>query len=144
MRSGSRGMTLLELLVVLAIIGLLFAGGAVGLNISRSPRTLGLAAERVAGDLRAAQQRARQERAEYAVTFSVGSGAYEITKGGQRSGERVELPRGVIIADTTWREHRVTFSTYGNPDRTGTVRIQNRAGERAVDVDQYGRITTPP
>ncbi len=40
------------------------------------------------------------------------------------------------------RGHCVTFSTYGNPDRTGAVHVRNRAGERVVRVDELGRITT--
>jgi prepilin-type N-terminal cleavage/methylation domain-containing protein len=144
MRAPDRGFSLIELLVVLAIVSLLVGASAVGFNIARTPRMLGLAAAQIVADLRAAQQRARLERVEYVVTFSVGSGHYGIARVEGGGVQRVKLPRGVVISATTWRAHRVTFSTFGDPHQTGKIHIRNRAGERSVYVDEMGRISTTP
>lgn len=139
-----QGLNLLELVVVFAIVGLLVGGSVAGFNIYRTPRMLDLAASQVAADLRGAQQRARLEREEYLVRFSVGSGRYEISRVGGGPTEQAHLPRGVSVVETTWRGHQVAFSSHGNPVRAGTVRVRSRAGERAVQVDGFGRITTSP
>lgn len=144
MRAPAKGFSLLELIVVIAIVGLLVGSTVTGFNLFRSPRMLGLAAAQIVADLRDTQQRARTERAEYVVMFSPGSGEYGISKIEGGAAQRVRLPRGALIATTTWPEHRVTFSTYGNPDRTGVVRVRNRAGEQIVRVDELGRVTTGP
>jgi prepilin-type N-terminal cleavage/methylation domain-containing protein len=142
MRLAGRGLSLVELVVVMAIVGLLVGTSVAGFNIFRTPRMLDLAAAQIVADLRTAQQRARVGRTEYVVAFSVGSGQYDIASADLGSKQRAQLPRGVMITTTTWRGHRVTFSTYGNPDRTGAVHVRNRAGERVVRVDELGRITS--
>ncbi|MBM3744437.1 MAG: prepilin-type N-terminal cleavage/methylation domain-containing protein [Acidobacteria bacterium] len=144
MNTQVRGLSLIELVVVLAIVSLLVGASLVGFNISRTPQMLSLAASQVAADLRATQQRARLERWEYTAAFSVGSNQYGLARAGGGWAHRVQLPRGVIVVETTWRGNKVTFSTFGNPDHPGVIRVRNRAGERSVHVDAMGRITTTP
>lgn len=139
-----RGLSLIELVVVLAIVSLLAGASLIGFNISRTPQMLALAAAQVAADLRVIQQRARLERWEYTATFSVDSNRYDLTRAGGGWVQRAQLPRGVIFVGTTWRGNRVVFSTFGNPDRPGVIRVRNRTGERSVRVDEMGRTTTAP
>jgi prepilin-type N-terminal cleavage/methylation domain-containing protein len=138
------GFTIIELLVVMALAAALLVVSVTGFNLARSPRLLELGATEMVADLRAVQQRARGERTAYTVTFAIGSGGYTVVRGDGTVSQVGALPSGVSIAATTWPDHRLTFSSYGNPDRAGTIRLRNRSGERSIRIDPMGRFVIGP
>jgi type II secretory pathway pseudopilin PulG len=142
MRPG--GVTIVELVVVMALAAVLLVVSVAGVNLARSPRLLELGAAEMVADLRSVQQRARGERAEYVVTFTPGSGTYTAVRADGAASQVGELPSGVKVVSTTWPGHRFTFSSYGNPDRAGTIRLRNRSGERSVGIDALGRFVIGP
>jgi prepilin-type N-terminal cleavage/methylation domain-containing protein len=137
------GFSLIEIVVVVAIVGVLVTAAVAGFNLSRTPRMLALAAAQVAADLRATQDRARVESATYAITFVVGGREYTIARPDAARVDRLQLPRGTVIASTTWPDHRLEYSGFGVPRATGVVRLQNRSGVREVIVEASGRVATP-
>ena len=164
------GMSMLELVIGLTILGLLIAASIPSLVGYLNLRQLSLADTQVIADLRAAADRARTQHLLVRVTFVGGSGIYIVDTwspalGGDRCdaslvpagqgtwnpAERDRLPPGLTVA-TVPTINPFVFSCLGTPDdpSTGTsilpaesplsVTIGNTAGTQTVAVDMGGRV----
>src|SRR5579862_4078201 len=140
----NRGMSLLEVLVVLAVIAIL-AGFAVLDHQAMRPRLdLRTAARQVVLDLRVARMRAIAENVNHRVVFPTGAGGYQHQRksggGYADDGVVVSLPRGIVIGDCTAPENGISFKPRGNAATFGTVTLRNRTGdEQRVVVDIAGQ-----
>lgn len=164
------GLTLLEAVVGLAIVGVLLAIAANGWSVLTS-RRLTNQARKIASDLRMIEQRARTERTCYRIVFSPTGETYNIQ---QYTGNVIPAPSGggdqcpdawstalafkeeaadtvsrrmpprTDLVSTTFTGNTVTFSPTGNPNG-GTITIEGLSGQqKQIIVDVIGRVRISP
>lgn len=122
-----RGLSLLELLIVLAVFGILAAIGVVALLHYRDTVALKQAAAQVATDLEHARSLAR--RTSVSQEFSAADGAHTYTI----SGQTYTLPPGVTFAEG--QEHISFTAPYGTTSASPkSLELQNRGGKIHVNV----------
>jgi prepilin-type N-terminal cleavage/methylation domain-containing protein len=140
----SRGISLLELLVVLALLSVLAGFAVLNHQAMRPGIDLRLAARQVVMDLRLARVRAVAENVSHRIVFPIGAGAYQHQRKAGASyaddGPAVPLPGGIRIADCNATGSGISFKPRGNAATFGTVILHNRVGEeRRVIVDIAGQ-----
>lgn len=122
------GYTLIELLLVLALI----AGAGfvllVKLPVQQDERNLALASSQLVQEIRDARQAALSERTWYEVRFFYAAGYYRITREGKKVKD-IYLPKGVTITNDP-ADFR--FSAQGTPNVGGTIKL--KAGKFKRDV----------
>lgn len=148
----NRGFSLLELLLVLAIL-VTFAGMAIPRYSDAVFRhQADLAAQRVVTDLRQAQSYAKTTSAACTVSFSVNSEQYELTNvpsfDGQPGDYTVDLLADPYNAKLTSADFdgatQVVFDGWGMPNSGGTVVIGLGSEQRTVTVDgDTGEVAIP-
>lgn len=141
----SRGLSLLELLVALALLAVVAGIGALAYGAMRPGLDLHAAARQVVMDLRSARVRAVAENMTVRVVFSTGASRYQRQqKRGSvyaDDGRPVPLPDGIVIADCTAAGNGIGFKPRGNAATFGAVVLRNRQGaERRVIVDIAGQV----
>lgn len=131
MVTTARGFTLLELMIVVALVGIL-SGVAVTTIKSTMPRNyLGSAARRTMTDLMLARMQAVSTNTAKTATFS--SSGYTI------NGVTTNISSqfgGVTLSSTG----SVTFTNLGTASAPITVTFTGSAGTKYVDVSTAGRI----
>ncbi|WP_334110289.1 prepilin-type N-terminal cleavage/methylation domain-containing protein [Thermodesulfitimonas autotrophica] len=141
-RSRERGFTLVEVLLVVALVGLLFGVAVVSFNRAVAHWEIEAAARLLASDIRTAQQKALAEGTATAVWFYRDAGCYERRNGGAVR-ETVYLPVRVRFTKLTFNEvsgvapavYEVHFTASGSPAQAGSAYLENVTGEhRAVRV----------
>ena len=156
MKASETGLTLMELMVVIAIIAVLSSMAAPNLVSWRRDYKLKGAYENIRADLRLAKARALRERASVSVDFLnsrydifVDNGAGGGTEGDySRSGGEAlvrlrELPAGVSIdlAATTIAGDRTQFDARGRCLVTGTVVVKDLSGQQqSISINPLGHI----
>ncbi|MDR5710143.1 MAG: prepilin-type N-terminal cleavage/methylation domain-containing protein [Armatimonadota bacterium] len=136
MRGPERGLSLLEVLAALAVVAIVLGLALPSWQRSLAMQDLRYGTERLATDLREAQERAKAERKPYTVTLTEGSSTYWMRRSGGGFDHKGEFPRGLVpTADVT-----VTFDAFGKPDATYTIQLRNRAGTGIVRVSRAGGI----
>lgn len=138
-----RGVTLVEILLVVVIAATFAAIGAPRYLSSLHRYRCAAAAERVAADLALAQRTARVKGASQMVTFDLAREAYDLP--GVPHPLRAGAPYAVVVADSPYRAalqaadfegtSAVTFDAWGMPDRGGLVIVRSGDVERTVMVD---------
>lgn len=138
--------TLLELLIALALAGVLIGIAVPALNRPRETWRLQAAARQVVMDLKLARARAIASGTSQRLRFAVPGAAYQHER--QRapgayaaSGPATALPDGVTVADCTAAGDAVSFRPRGHAASFGTITLRNRYDEtRRVVVDIAGRL----
>lgn len=128
----AKGFTIIELIVVMAVIGILAA-----MVIPRMMATGAInareSAELVAADIRKTQDLAMADISSHTITFTSGNNSYVIDQG-TANAQTVTLPTGVTINTTS----TITFSTLGEPDAGATINV----GGISISVSQKtGRVS---
>jgi prepilin-type N-terminal cleavage/methylation domain-containing protein len=172
-RGREAGLSLVELVVVLAIGGLLLALAFNGSSLAANRRLTGMA-RKLAGDMRMVEQRARTERTCYRIAFDPTGDAYSIERyngvvtpaplgGGsqctdstawsstpvvvEEAGDTVSrrMPRGVdLVAAAFGGDSTLVFSPLGNPE-AGTATLQTPSGQqKQVVIEAMGRVRILP
>ncbi len=142
----SRGLTILELLVVTALIGILTAIALPSFGGMRSQWRLNAAARQVVMDLKVARTRAMADVTGHRVRFAVRGATYQpqrqATDGTYADdGAAVGLPEGVGIDACTAAGAAVGFRPRGNASTFGTITLRNDVGAlRRIVVDIVGRM----
>ncbi|MDQ7849672.1 MAG: prepilin-type N-terminal cleavage/methylation domain-containing protein [Armatimonadota bacterium] len=134
-RDRAAGFTFLELIVVLSLVAVLLGLAFSSWRGHVAKQRLRYGIVQVATGLRQAQERAKEARVPYTVTFVEDSSAYTIAGGGFV--ENATMPDGVTAAD----DDLVTFSAFGQPDAAHTITLRNSTGEGTVTVNATGGIT---
>ena len=156
--AGQRGISLMEVLVTLAFVGLLSALPLANLN--RSGLKLADTLDELASNIRLARANAISRSAHYLVTFN--SYSYSVQRLQDQDGDDVwepdaafatqefELPTGITISDGAGAQ--LEFTTRGllaplpdgTPANVVTIRL-NSSGEsqsKAIDVWPSGQVQT--
>jgi len=129
------GYTLIEVIVVLAILAILWGIAAPRYAAAMSRYRAEAAARRIAADLAMARQQAIQTSSSVTVTFSQLTNSYTIP--GITSLDRtsnnytVNLsndPYQVTLTNVPFLLGTVTFNAYGSADQSGTITVQSAAG----------------
>ncbi len=144
MPEGS-GLTLLELLVVLALAGILGGVAVLGHRALRPSLDLSSATRQVVMDLKLARVRAVTEHVNHRIVFAETGGSYQLQRlerdAYADAGVPARLPQDIAISDCTARDRAIGFRPRGNAESFGTVTLRNGTGsERSVIVDIAGQI----
>jgi prepilin-type N-terminal cleavage/methylation domain-containing protein len=122
MRAAQRGMTMLELMIVVPLLAILLGLSFVGVTRFMSQRTLLGWTDVVVNDMRAAQQLGVSRRATVVVTFTAKAGnnpaSYNATVGGATVRSQ-SLPSELNLTAQT-----VQFSSLGVPSTGSAVTVQ--------------------
>jgi prepilin-type N-terminal cleavage/methylation domain-containing protein len=142
--TGEAGFSLIELLVVVAIMTALLAASIPSLRQHTETVNLMKGSEAVSGTLKLARQRAVATSNDVVVVFDSVNGTYYLYEdvdgdgtydvGETRSGT-YDVPRRVTIDDVTFASDKVTFSPSGAASETGSVVLVNtRDLARRIDL----------
>lgn len=139
---AAAGFTVLELTVVVTIMAVLMGLSYSAWRGHTAKERLRYGIVQVSSDLREAQERAKEARVVYTVTFTASSSAYVIARSGGGFIENATLPTGVTVA----ANDVVTYSAFGQPDAAHTITVQNATASGTVSVNATGGISyiTPP
>jgi type IV fimbrial biogenesis protein FimT len=135
------GFTIMELMVTIAIIGLLTAIAIPNMINWRSGTKLQGVVENLRGDLQWAKLAAVKGNVSVEVQFPLEGDKYLVVPGDGPTKER-RLPTGVSIdvADFNGNEY-VRFNNRGLPEDPGTVVINSSGGEgRTINLNRLGLI----
>jgi prepilin-type N-terminal cleavage/methylation domain-containing protein len=172
-RGGEAGFSLVELVVVVAIGGLLLALAFNGSSLTANRRLTGMA-RKIAGDMRMVEQRARTERTCYRIVFDPSGESYSIHRydgtvipaplgGGsqctdstawsstpvvvEEAGDTVSrrMPRPVDLVSAAFGgDATLVFSPLGNPE-AGTATLQTPSGQqKQIVIEAMGRVRILP
>ena len=142
----SRGLTVVEILVALIILGVLAAIAVPNVAALRSRWQLSAAARQIVMDLKVARTRAIADIANHRVRFAVHGSSYQPQRQGTdgsyaNEGTSVALADGIVIDSCTATAAAVGFRPQGNASTFGTVTLRNDAGaQRRIVVDIVGRM----
>jgi len=134
---ASRGFTLFETLVGLALATIVVAMGGIRLTEVLASSRLAAAARTLATTLRLARGRALARGASVEARFDAPGLDYEL-RDGSGTLEVHALPRGVLFAGLPARS-RIVFGALGTAEN-GTVTLVAGARSRSVVVNQRGRV----
>lgn len=155
-RTRRGGLTLVDVTLTIVIIGLLAAVGAPRFAHTLAGLNVEAGAQRIAADLRRAQQQAKTKGAPQSVVFTVANDTYELPgmHGSDRPGQpyQVDLSEppyttslsavnlGASGTDTT-----VVFDMYGRPDYEGSVVVVSGGQQRTLRIDgTTGTVSIDP
>lgn len=133
-RKSDSAFTTIELLCVLAILGLLTAAAVPSFAGWGRERELELAAQSVALDMRRIQQAAITAGVTCEMQFYLANNSYRRLDHAAGETKRIYLPEGIEIYAITFIKsgstYNLTFLRSGAPNRGGTLCIGNKLGDR--------------
>ncbi|HOO41083.1 MAG TPA: prepilin-type N-terminal cleavage/methylation domain-containing protein [Syntrophales bacterium] len=139
-----RGFSLVELMIVIALIGILSSIAIPSWNRYRQNADLKTAARGIAGDVFNMKQRAVSEQTRYRIIFDLANHRYQLIKGSTgndviQTRDLSEYGPGITLTKTTFTNDTVNFFTRGTTD-WGTVSLKNsRESTATVTLNPVGR-----
>lgn len=127
MQVGRSGFSLLELLVVTAMISMICGLGILRLGDSLAEYELSAAALELAADLRWMQQVSVNSPSSaggafYLLTFDKGSGTGYLVTAAAKNKKRVQFPASVQLANNPLK---ISFNSNGNPSNAQTIALKS-------------------
>ncbi|MBZ0266786.1 GspH/FimT family pseudopilin [bacterium] len=142
MRSN-RGLTTVELMIVLAMMGLVLASSWGNFRSILAQRRLSAATNSLATQMRLARERAVAEGNDYIVTFMTGSNAYEVwddegsdaSAGGDDRKFVHNMPSRTSVQNPVFfGSNRVIFRPDGTCNASGAVEVTNGELTRTIAI----------
>lgn len=137
------GFTLLEIIIVLAIISIITIISVTVFKTAQPNLNLRAATREVASDLRYAQQLAVTEQIIYSVNFNKTQGSYTITKAGGQVIKNVQINSQISINSISGLTDDTTasFTPTGAVTLSGTVTLINSAGaSSSIEIKPSGYV----
>ena len=143
-RASATGVTLVEMVIVLMVLGILTAAAAPKFFDSLARYRAEAAANRIAYDLRLARRHAEATSASQSVVFnSPAAHQYEMPgmddpqRGGQTYAVNLagEPFLAIIVSASFNGDATIIFDGYGMPDSGGSVTVQVGTHQKTVTVD---------
>jgi type II secretion system protein H len=139
----ARAFTLVELIMVIAVTGIIAAIAVPRYGNALSQYRVDVAARRIAADLALAQHRAKVAGASRTVTFNVAAASYQLTSIADFKKPAVDytvnLSQSPYAATLTsvdmGGDTSITFNGYGVPDSGGSISVASGSKQRTVTVD---------
>ena len=147
MRQKIRGMTLIEMLVVIGVIGILLA--TLTPSVSRYAKGVSLNGEAkvLTSTLREAQEKTITEQKRYLIRLRPESAppSYDLvalTESGEELQKTFTLRSGeTMTVEETIASNEVIFSPDGGPSASGNITISNGTDSKIVNVSPAGFIS---
>ena len=147
--SSARAFSLIELVVVLAIIAAISSIALVRYSSSLSNYRLNITAAKIRADLEWARTRAQSTSSERQVRFVPDSNGYGIPAEPLRPNsssrylvDLTQSPYGVKLVSATFGSgSSVTFNAFGLPNSAGTVRVSAGSSSRTIRVSAGGALS---
>lgn len=146
---AKRAFTLVELMIVIAIIGIVSAIAAPNFRTYMAERRLSGAARMVMSDLMAARQKAVSMNQRVKVSF-VSNHSYEIWNDADNNKNVADNEGEDVVRDIRPDYYDVTLSSNTNPEfmpngmvlaaTNGTVTLSNTTGSKQVTTSSAGRV----
>lgn len=137
---STRGFSLIELLIVVAIFGIVASMASLTWQRIVANGNLRTAARELAGDIALYRQRAVSESAAYTLTFNVSENNYTVTPGTGIVKSPAVFGSGCAITDTNFSEDVINIQARGLLN-AGKVTLTNARGSTAtVTVNTAGRV----
>lgn len=142
--TGARGLTLLELLVTLAVLGGVAAGAVLVWPRIDAGLRLEAAVRQLAADLHDARGLAVASAARTRVVLAAGATAYDVERadddGAFQRRARRALPRGIRVAAVNSGGDLV-FTARGNAENGTVTLADGRGARKSLRLNQRGRVT---
>lgn len=142
-RHREKGLSLSELMVVLAMMGVVFAAGGVAFASFNNGQRLKGAAENIAMTVRLAREKAVATGQDQVLHFVIDSleTDYHVHRGGIERGW--ELPKGVTYTWATSTVRGVTMRKDGRASNSLLIILRDTSGRRdTVSVQMSGMVST--
>ncbi|MDK2918462.1 MAG: hypothetical protein PWQ37_1195 [Candidatus Petromonas sp.] len=134
MLRNKRGFTLIEAILVLAIISIFVLIGSIELKDVFADAKLRAAARMIANDIRYAQQLAISTKSDdVEVFFNKANNSYNVNSG-MVTYKSEKLPEGVKFHYNTFANDRCIYSKTGNPIHAGKVIIEHNGHYFTITV----------
>lgn len=138
-----RGFSLIELIIVIAILGTLLGIASYSWSRYRDNTNLRTAVRELQTDLEQAKEKARAENKTYEITFTENAPTYVITADGVTQTKSLStIAPDLLVESTSFNQEKVSFLPRGTlGSNTGRIIVKNGRGSRAtITVNITGRI----
>lgn len=149
-RTNIQGFTLVEVMIVVAIIGIISLIAVPNMIGWRGERQLDGAARNFMADMQLAKLKAIREAEDVSVVFDVAGDSYQmivdlnnnyILDAGETQFRNITMPPGITISSTSFAGDNTQFDSRGRPNIIGRVTFTNTSGTISeVFVNRVGRL----
>ncbi|MFN3390807.1 MAG: Tfp pilus assembly protein FimT/FimU [Meiothermus ruber] len=139
-RYSQRGISLVEFLIVLAVLGILLGVGFVSLNAYRQSLVIREAATQVATELLSIRQQARRQSLNFSFQASAGGSTYKVGRTSELALLTSKpLPAGVVFQSVPSGGGSITFmAPYGIVNAANRTFALRGPGNRVLNVHIVG------
>jgi len=142
-RNKKRGFSLIELIIVIAILGVLLGIASYSWSRYRENANLRSAVREIIADLELAKEKAKGENKTYEVTFTEGSPNYSISVEGLTTTKSLSsFGSGILVESTSFNQEKVSFLPRGTlATNTGRIIVKNgRNSQATITINITGRV----
>jgi len=137
--------SLMEMLIVMAIIGILAATTVMGINSLLPHWQLSGSARLLTNKLRQAQEEAVTTQKQHLIRFSPAASpvTYQMIKidGGEQIMETITMPNNITVGlDATITDNQIIFSADGGPSSNGNITITLGEANKTINITPAGVI----